>query len=243
MADELAEQRTATTSTQVDATTSIQTGPRRPAYVPSSTVTASGKHNGSNTTIQLLHTREAAFYEEARDRYLDQNSFTVASDLQALDRLLLFEVQVYRWQYQLASGVDYDLVDLEAVEERDIRRSLKDTAAMISQIQNDLGLTMSQRLKAQDVGTTGEYIKNLRLRAQEHGIHRDKQLGKGMELMNEIFAIAGAYKRSNENERLKLGYDSPEDVIDWILEVAQPQYDAVDLQYRTQNQKLWVRSL
>lgn len=242
MADELAEQRAATT-TQVDVSTSVTTGTTKKTYTPNPILTASGVYAGSGATVQLMHTREAAYYEHARDEYLTQNTFTVSSDIAALDRLLLFETQVHRWQGWLASGLDYDLADLDPAEERDLGRRLKDTAAMISQIQNDLGLTMQQRLKAQDASTVGAYLENLRLRAKEHGYHRDKQMGKSIELINDIISIAGSFKRSNENERIKLGFDSAEDVIDYILEVAAPQYAAIDEHYRTTNQKFWIRTL
>lgn len=193
--------------------------------------------------IELLHQREKRFYEEARDKYLSENRFTASSDLRALDRLLLFETQVYRWQWQLACGADYDMVELETSDMADLRRSIKDTEGMISTLQNDLTLTKNQRDKSNTADSVGAYIENLRRRALEHGYQRDKQVGKALELINELIAIAGSYKRGNEEERRKLGFETAEDVVDWVLEVLQPQYDAVDQQYRNTNQKYWVRSL
>lgn len=196
----------------------------------------------SGHPIELMHVREKKFYEQARDKYLAENIFTAASDSRAVDRLLLFETQVYRWQWQLASGKDYDDVPIEPAEEVALRRSIKETEAMISQLQNDLGLTKLQRDKIGSAESIPEYLTNLKLRAKEHGVRRDKQVGRAIELINELIAIAGSYKRGNDHERRKLGFDTAEDIVDWILEVAQPRYDEVDRAYR-ENQKMWVRTL
>lgn len=196
----------------------------------------------SGHPIELMHAREKKFYEQARDKYLSENIFSAASDNRAVDRLLLFETQVYRWQWQLAAGKDYDGVPIEPAEEIALRRSIKETEAMISQLQNDLGLTKAQRDQAGNAESVAEYITNLKLRAKEHGVRRDKQVGRALELMNELFAIAGAYTRSNDHERRKLGFETAEEIVEWILEVAKPRYDEVDAAYR-ENQKMWIRTL
>ena len=198
--------------------------------------------NFAGQEIELLTSKERDLYVEAQKKYSSENVFTAASDFRALDRLILFEVQVFRWQWQLAAACDYDGVDLEAGDMTDLRKSIKDTEALISQLQNDLALTKSQRDKAQyGAESVGDYITKLKQRAKEHGVRRDKQLGRAMELLNEAFSIAGTYKRSNEAERRKFGFESAEDVVDWLLEVAQPMYDEIDAHYRQHNQRFWVR--
>lgn len=196
----------------------------------------------SGHPIDLVHVREKKFYEDARDKYLSENVFSAASDRRGVDRLLLFETQVYRWQWQLAAGVDYDGVPLEPSEQIALHRSIKETEVMISQLQNDLGLTKVQRDKAGSAESVPEYLTNLKLRAKEHGIRRDKQVGRALELFNELIAICGSHRRANENERRKLGFETSEEIVDWVLEVAQPRYDEIDLAYR-QNQKMWIRTL
>lgn len=196
----------------------------------------------SGHPIELMHEREKRFYDQARDKYLSQNVFTAESDKRGVDRLLLFEVQVYRWQWQLAAGKDYDDVPVEPAEEIILRRSIKDTEVMISQLQNDLGLTKVQRDKAGSAESVAEYLTNLKIRAKEHGIRRDKQVARAIELMNELMSICGSYKRSNDHERHKLGFETAEEIVDWVLEVAVPRYDEIDKAYRV-NQKMWIRTL
>ena len=197
----------------------------------------------SGQVLHLLHESEQDLYRAAQAKYMSENIFTAASDLRALDRLCLFEVQVFRWQSHMASGRDYDGVDLEPAEEVALRRAIKDTETLITQIQNDLGLTKVQRDKAGSADSVADYIMNLKLRAKEHGIRRDKQTGRAIELINELLAIVGSFARSNENERRKLGFEKPEEILEWIWDVLRPQFEEVDKHYRETNQKLWVRTL
>lgn len=192
--------------------------------------------------IDLLHQREKKFYEQARDKYLNDFKFTAESDYRALDRLLLLETQMYRAQWMLAAGHDYDGVDLEPAETKALRAAEKDINAQITQIQKDLGLTKAQRDADAQADSVGAYIMKLKQAAREHGIRRDRQVAKAIELTMELFAMAGAYSRSNENERKKLGIESAEDIVTWILEYMQPEFDEVDKAYR-KNQKMWVREL
>lgn len=214
---------------------------------PTVTVTTSQSGRGrvkvktvTGHELELVDKRERSVFETARDKYLTEFAFSMANDKRALDRLLLLETQMFRWQWQLAAGCDYDGVDLDPTEEAALRRAIKDTAPQISEIQKDLGLTKAQR--ESDDETPAAYLAKLRIRAKEHGVRREKQLGRALELSHELFAIAGAYKRSNLNERRKLGFESAEDVVDWVLEVMQPRFDEVDAYFRATSQKFWVRS-
>lgn len=192
--------------------------------------------------LELMTAREADFYTSARTKYTTENTFTAGSDHRALDRLIFFETQMFRWQTQLASGMNYDGDYLTASEESALRRSVKETAPLISQIQVDLGLTKSQREKEKHE-SVGSYIQQLQIAAKEHGINREKQLGRAIELCKELFALAGAYQRSNENERKKLGFESPQDIVDWVLDVMKPQFDEVDEYFRKHQQRFWLRKL
>lgn len=192
--------------------------------------------------IQLQTQKEADFYTEAQARYQQDFTFTAASDNRALDRLILFETQVFRWSWQLAAGMDYDLVGLEPAEESTLRRSIKETEPLIAQIQIELGLTKTQRDKVKTADSVGDYIANLKIRAKEHGVRRDAQVGRAIELIMELFSIVDSYRRSDAHEKQKLGFEKDEDILDWIQEVMRPRFDEVDLAYR-KNQKMWVRTL
>ncbi len=208
-------------------------------------VTRSPRFKVKNLTgqeIQLLSAIEKNFYIEARDKYLSEFKFTVASDLRALDRLLLLEVQMYRAQWYLSAGCDYQYVDLDPAEEVAARRTVKEASAQIQEIQKDLGLIKSQRDK-DAADSVGAYLEKLRLAAKAHGVKREKELGKALELSHELFALCGAYQRSNENERRKLGFESADDIVAWVMDYMRPEFNAVDEYFRTHEQRFWVRSL
>jgi hypothetical protein len=196
----------------------------------------------SGQQLSLQTKTEQTFYQQARDKYLAENQFTAASDMRALDRLLLLEVQVFRWQWQLAAGVNYELEFLEPREEAALQKALKETGPMISALQNDLGLTKNQREKDKH-DSVGAYLTQLKISAKAFGVMREKQLGKAIELTKELFNVAGAYKRSNDKERAKLGFESAEDVVDWVLEVMKPQFDEVDEHFRQNDQRFWLRKV
>lgn len=192
--------------------------------------------------LELQTDKEQKYYEEARDKYLAENVFTAASDLRGLERLLLMETQMFRWQWQLAAGVNYDLDFLTPTQESALQKALKETAPMISQLQNDLGLTKAQRDKDQHESVQG-YLNNLKVAAKAFGVMREKQLGKAIELTKELFNLVGAYQRSNEAERKKLGFESAEDILQWVSEVMKPQFDEVDEYFRENQQKFFLRKL
>ena len=196
----------------------------------------------TGSEIDLLHAREKRFYEEARDRYLVDFKFTLANDDRALDRLLLLETQMYRCQWQLSAGMDYDGVDLDAGEETALRRAMKELGLQIAEAQKDLSLTKAQRDRAQE-DSVGAYIQRIKLGAKEHGIKREREVARAIELSKELFALCGAYLRANDHERAKLGFEKPEDIIDWVMEYMRPEFDSIDAKYRAGQQKFWVRDL
>jgi len=207
--------------------------------------TRAPRHKVKNLTgqeIQLLNAIEKAYYVEARDKYLAEFTFTIASDLRSLDRLLLLEVQMYRAQWFLSAGCDYQYVDLDPAEEVALRRTVKEAAAQIQEIQKDLGLVKSARDK-ESADSVGAYITQLKIAAKAHGVKREKELGKALELTHELFALCGAYQRSNEHERRKLGFESADDIIEWVMTYMREEFLAVDEHFRKNEQRFWVRNL
>lgn len=196
----------------------------------------------SGQVIEVMGVAEKSFYKDQQKKYLAENSFTAATDLQDLDRLLFFELMNYRYTTWLSSGKNYYNELLTPNEAVDLRRSMKDIAPLISTIKNDLGLTKSQRDKAQ-YESVGTYLTELKARAMEFGVHREKQLGKALCLINELFTIIGAFDRASEIERIKLGFENAEEILDWIRKTMRPEYDEVDEHFRKNQQKNWIRRL
>jgi hypothetical protein len=193
----------------------------------------------SGSQIMVLGQMEAEFYNKSAKHYRDENEFTNASDVLDLDRLLFYELQVFRMGYWLARGTDYDGMDISPVE---LRRNLKEVSDQLSRVKNDLGLTKAAREKAQ-AESVGAYLMELKQRAKEFGVHREKQLGKGLELCKQLFSIVAAFDRADAVEREKLGFRDSDEVLAWIRDTMKPEFDEVDDHFRTHQQKYWVRDI
>lgn len=190
--------------------------------------------------LDVMGDDEALYYGESQRRYLDENTFTANTDLADLDRLLFFELLVFRWTRWLASGRDYDGFLSPGAEDQ-LRKNLKETSPLISQIKNDLGLTKASRDRSAD--SVGAYIVELKKRAKEHGIRRETQAARAIVLANELFSLVGTYDRSNPLERSKIGLDSPDDILEWVRSYMRPEFEDVDKAYRAGTQKYWVGTL
>lgn len=196
--------------------------------------------NGMSIVVQGQ--AEADYYAGAQQRYLEQTTFTHTSDLTDLDRMLFAELEVYRCTCWLAAGRDYEQNLLGPGEHAACRKVIKENSALISTIKNDLGLTKSKREQEQ-FASVGTYITNLKARAREHGVKREKELTKALALTKELFSMVATYDRSDETERQKLGLETPDDVLDWVRSVMKPEFDAIDQHFRTHQQRTWVREL
>ena len=193
----------------------------------------------SGQYIEVLGDAERDFYEGQRKAYMAQNLFTNTSDLLDLDRLVFLELLIYRATSWIGRGQDYDGLRLSDSAETAQRRSLKETSTLISVIKNDLGLTKSQRDK-DAYSSVGTYITQLKQRAKEFGVHREKQVATGITLCKQLFAIVGAYDRSDEVERKKIGFENADEILEWIRNVMVTEFDAIDTAFIAGTQKYWT---
>lgn len=191
--------------------------------------------------IEVMGRYEAKYFRDQQSKYLAENKFTAVTDLADLDRLLFLELMIFRWTGWLSSGKDYDGI-LAPSQEDQIRKNIKEVGPQISQIKQDLGLTKSQRDK-EAFESVGQYLVDLKARAKEHGVRREKQLTVAICLIKELFSLIGTYDRSNELERSKIGLETPEDILDWIRVHMKPEFDAVDEYFQQNQQKFWVRKV
>lgn len=216
----------------------ITTGtPTTVPNVPSHPVTTP-----SGQVINVQGDPERLFYEGQCAKYMSENAFSMAADLLDLDRLVFMELQIYRATSWLGSGRDYYGALLGPADLADCRRTIKELSPLISTVKNDLGMTKNQRDRAQ-AESVGAYITELKQRAKEHGVNREKQLTKALCLVKELFSLVGTFDRSDEVEREKIGFESADDILNWVRDVMRPEFDAVDEHFRTSQQKFWVRKV
>lgn len=192
--------------------------------------------------MEVRTATEADFYTSQQGKYVSQNAFTAVSDLTDLDRLMMLELQMFRLTMWLGSGVDYDNRPLSQQAQIELRRQMKVVSDLISTVKSELGLSRSAREKA-EFESAGAYIVQLRQRAKEQGVKREKELFAALTLIHELIGLLGVYDRANETERVKLGLEGPDDILEWIRVKLIPEFNAVDEYFREHQQRYWVGTL
>lgn len=192
--------------------------------------------SGKDVTVQT--DQEADWFIQTRDSYTTQLKFTEVTDLVDLDRLLILELMVFRFTQHLAQGTDYDG---DMLNEKQMLADLKLYSDQINKVKDSMGLNKKSRDDAANEGNFSAWLSDLKSRAKIFGVHREKQLTKALTLMQELSTVVGAYDRSDEEERRKLGFASPAEIVDWVRETMLPEFHALDAYFREHEQRYWVR--
>ena len=194
----------------------------------------------SGEVTKVMTEQEQRWFEATKAKYLKENKFDAVTDEQDLDRLLMLELLVFRWSQHLSSGYDYEK---NVVDDDLIRKQLKEQSDVILKLKQSLGLDKKTRDAALNDGNFHVWFESAKRRAKIFGIHREKQLTKALSLINELSGIVGAFDRSDEDERKKLGFVTEKDIVGWVRDTMLPQYHEVDAYFIEHEQKLWKRDL
>ena len=192
----------------------------------------------SGATLSCMNEGEVTFFEDKRDRYLSDNHFTNVTDLMDVDRMLMMELMCWRWGNWLSKESDYwgNQVDLEA-----LKKAINDYSKELRLLKKSLGIDKAQRDKERGE-SVAEYIENLRIRAKEFGINRNNQAVKAITLFQELSSLITYHDNCTVDERREQDIEE-HDIIQWIREIAIPEFDEIDRQFRQTSQKYWVRGL
>lgn len=193
----------------------------------------------SGALYTVLTEEEAEHWNRAREKYLDQYKFDNISDLQDMDRVLVGEVLSFRWGSWLVREADYGGRSIEEQEDK-LKKQLIEQGKETRLLKEKMGLNRAHRQDSEQA-STADYLQNLLQRAGEFGVHRDTQTAKAVALLLEVFTQVGLYTRTDEEERAHLKIN-PEDIMKWLIEVAKPEFDAIDDAFR-ENQVIWIKDL
>jgi hypothetical protein len=191
----------------------------------------------SGATFRVMNQDEADWFDDNKDKYLEQYRFGNVADMQDLDRLLGLELMSYRYSSWLLQGIDYEGM---AFDEKAVRDHKQKIDQEIRLVKAHMGMDRKGRVESEQQ-STAEYLKNLLRRGKEFGVHRDTQIAKAMDLMSEVSKLVGLHDRSDEEEMHHLGVSSDQ-IIDWLRDVAIPEYLAIDDAFR-KNQRLWIKDV
>lgn len=191
----------------------------------------------SGSDLHLQTTEESDWYESRRDRYMTDNHFPNVSDLQDLDRLLMFETMNYRWDLWLGQGFDYLYA---RIDESALATKKKEYSTEIRLIKKSLGIDKEARDKEKGE-SLADYVENLLLRAKEFGYHRNAQYEVVVTKFYELRSMIMTYDRCDEEERalLDLSYES---IFQWIRDSVVKDFDQHSDAFR-KNQSIWVRDI
>lgn len=190
--------------------------------------------------VQVLSQAESDYHAKLAREYQAQYDTTDASDLADLDRLLMAELQVFRLNSWLLAGSTYDGFTITGQDQMRHSRALKDLHLAISSLKNDLGMTKAQRERSANSGSVAAYIMELRTRAKEFGVHREKQLDTALEMMMRIKSMVETFDRSNDREREIMGIVNEHDIVEFLRHVVIPGYAEIDEHFQTHSQKYWT---
>jgi hypothetical protein len=192
----------------------------------------------SGAGFVVLTPEEKKYLEERVARYLHDNHFVNVSDYQDVDRLVTFELFVYRWSLWLSYGSDYFGDDIET---RALSSQIEAYAQEVRLLKKNLGIDKPARDKARGDDSVVSYLSKLRERAREFGVMRNDQFDKALELFQQLHALIGFYDRCDEIERRE-NHATADDIFDWLRTVCLPEFDRIDDLFRKNQQKYWVRS-
>lgn len=196
----------------------------------------------SGAVFKVLTQDEADYLTDRAARYLDANHFVATSniaDLQDIDRMLIFELLCFRLGLFLGRGRDYEDQPIEA---QTLRKSLTDMSGELRMLKARLQIDKTSRDRARGADSVAAYLENLRRRAKEFGVHRETQLAKALELMNDLVAFRTTMTNADDEEKREL-HVTEKDFWEWLDGRLIPQFQAIDEYFRTHAQKFWVRDL
>jgi hypothetical protein len=189
----------------------------------------------TGTELNLQSSAEADKYEDMRDRYQQDNQFPNVSDLQDLDRLLVFEVMVHRWQTWIAQGFDYQYA---RVDESALKSNIKEYSTEIRLIKLALGIDKATRDKEKSE-SLADYVAKLLERAKVFGYHRNRQYERAVTAFYKLRSLVLTYDRCDDQERSELGL-SPESILEWVRTELISEWDEIDKSFR-KDQSMWIR--
>lgn len=211
------------------------------AVAPGTSITGFQVRQLNGYLLDVQTQDELDFYVKQVADYQAAFTFTNISDLNDLDRLLTDELQAFRLSRMLASGRDADGTLLPETYLGEIRVSLRGIARDIKSTKDALGMSVLARQK--DASSVGGYLVELRKRAREQGITRERQLTQALVLFNELKSLVSTYDRANETEKERLGLNTETDILTWVRDYMIPTFDDIDEYFRTHQQKAWVGTL
>lgn len=191
----------------------------------------------SGATYSVMTDGEKDYLEDKIRRYLSDNHFVNVSDMQDIDKMIVFELLIHRWTLWLSRGRDYFEEDINIKTYADMVGSY---STEVRQLKKALGVDKNTRDRTRGDDSVPALWDSLLRRAREFGYNRNEQFVQVLTSFQRIKAIMTFHENCDEIER-KENAVTIDDVIDVIKEEV-AKFDAIDEKFRFEKQALWVRS-
>lgn len=186
-----------------------------------------------------VYPSETKHFKERVKRYTKDNKFVNIADLQDVDRMMILELLVWRYGNWVSMQKDYWG---EAVDETTMSKTIKDLSAELRNIKQSLGIDKVSRDKQRGEDSFGAWLDRAKTRAVEFKVMREDQLGKALELFNELKAQVLLTENTTPDEQREMRC-TQDHVWEWIRDKAIPEYDQIDEHFRKNKQQYWVRDM
>lgn len=190
----------------------------------------------SGADYEVMHETEAQIVNNLVQRYTTEYLFSSISDLQDVDRIIIMELMAHRYSGWQNRGHDYYG---QEIDNKDLDERILNASKEVRQIKKALGIDRLTRDK--DKGdSVPEYLENLRVRARQFGLMREKQLDVALSKFQKLSGLTTLYWNCTDIER-KEEKCTAEDILKWLRDEAIPEFNEIDEYFQEHEQRYWVR--
>lgn len=191
----------------------------------------------SGATYFVITDGEEHYLKDKIERYLSDNHFINVSDLQDIDKMIVFELLIHRWTLWISKGQDYYNND---VNTKQLSEMVKDYSTEVRQLKKSLGVDKSSRDRTRGDDSVAALWDNLQRRAKEFGYMRNEQFVQVITSFQRLKAMLVFHQNCDALERKENACET-EDVLS-VLQEEIEKFDAIDEKFRFEKQALWIRN-
>lgn len=193
----------------------------------------------SGARFEVMNQDEADYIELATLNYRDTFTFENPSDVADLDAVVSNEMLCWRWSTWISREKDWDGNDIDI---RHYVDAMKKMSTEVRQLKEQIGIDKKTRDRTTGDGSVPEFIARILTAARYMGIHRLEQVDLVLELAMQLRTLTTIYRNGDEEER-RMAKCTAEDLIDWIINVFEPEMMLHDERFQRDVQSIWVGTL
>lgn len=191
----------------------------------------------SGATYYVRTDEEERYLRERIVSYLSDNHFINVSDIQDIDKMITFELLIYRWTLWISQGRDYYDEDINVQKFADMAHSY---STEVRQLKKALGVDKSTRDRTRGDDSLASLWANLQRRAAEFGYKRNEEYVQVITSFQRLKAMLTFHDKCDALERKENACEE-KDVLE-VLRDEIAKFDAIDEKFKFEKQTLWVRS-